>query len=441
MRVLVWRRRPEVLFLASLLVLAITIAARALWPQSAASPGVDPAPLPAAELGDERTIAALQERIRQNPSDTGAYAMLGLGLLQRVRETADPGLYTRAGQALDEALKRDPANGDALLGQGVLALARHQFADALAWGERARDANQFRAQPYGVIADALTELGRYDEAADAADKMVALRPDLASYSRVAYGRELRGDTAGAISAMAMAVSAGGGAASEATLWTQVQLGNLYFNSGDLARAEQTYAQALSVRPDYVYAAAGAARVLAARGRTADAITIYEKALERLPLPEFAIALGELYEAQGRSAEAEQQYALVRAMQQLNAGAGMNVDMELALFDADHGADPAATVQRARAAFAARPGIYGADALAWALYRQGSLDEAWETSRQALVLGTRDANLLFRAGMIAHARHDFEAAKRLLAEALAINPHFSPLRAPAAQATLAAINLQ
>jgi tetratricopeptide (TPR) repeat protein len=367
--------------------------------------------------------------------------MLGLGLLQRVRDTGDPSLYPRAAQALDEALERDPANADALIGQGVLALARHQFADALRWGERARDANQFRAQPHGIIADALNELGRYDEAADAIDKMIAQRPDLASYSRISYGRELRGDTEGALRAMAMAVSAGGGAGNEATLWTQVQLGNLYFNSGDLDRAQQTYEQALTVRPDYVYAAAGAARVLAARGRTADAIAIYKQALERLPLPEVAIALGELYESQGRAKEAEEQYALVRAMQQLNASAGMNVDMELALFDADHGADPAATVQRARAAYAARPGIYGADALAWALYKAGNLDEAWKLSQQALRLGTRDANLHFRAGMIAYARHDFEAAKQLLREALAINPHFSPLRAPAAQNALAAINLQ
>ena len=111
-------------------------------------------------------------------------------------------------------------------------------------------------------------------------------------------------------------------------------------------------------------------MLVARGRTAEAITIYKKVLERLPLPEFAIALGELYESLGRTKEAEEQYALVRAMQQLNASAGMNVDMELALFDADHGSDAAATVRRARAAYAARPGIYAADALAWALYRAG-----------------------------------------------------------------------
>ena len=437
MRILTWRR-PEILFLASLLVLAVTIAARALWPQNVASPAVDPAPVLAAELGDERTIAALQERIRKDPNDVGAYSMLGLGLLQRVRDTADPSLYPRAQQALDEALKRDPANGDALIGQGVLALARHQFADALRWGERARDANTFRPQTYGIIADALNELGRYDEAADATDKMIAHRPDLASYSRVSYGRELRGDIPGALSAMAMAVSAGGGAGSEATLWTQVQLGNLYFNSGDLVRAEQTYAQALSVRPDYVYAAVGAARVLAAQGRTDDSISIYKKAVERLPLPEFAIGLGELYETQGKMKDAQQQYALVRAMQQLNVSAGINVDMELALFDADHGSDIAATVQRARAAFAARPSVYGADALAWALYRQGSLDEAWQMSQQALRLGARDANLLFRAGMIAYARHDDAAAKRLLSEALAINPHFSPLRAPVAAKTLAEI---
>ena len=150
---------------------------------------------------------------------------------------------------------------------------------------------------------------------------------------------------------------------EASLWTQVQLGHLYFNRGDLRDAEQTYRAALSVRPDYVYALAGVARVRAAEGHYEEAIGAYQEIVKRLPLPEFVIALGDLYEATGRPAEAKRQYDLVQAMQQLNASAGVDVDMELALFDADHGIDPAGTVKRARAAYERRSSIYAADALA------------------------------------------------------------------------------
>jgi tetratricopeptide (TPR) repeat protein len=416
--------------------LALMLAIHALRDQPAAPLAVDmaaPAPAPV-ELGDERVIAGLQERIRQNPDDADAYAQLGLAQLQRVRETADLSIYGKAEAAFAEALKRDPQQFDALVGQGQLALARHQFADALRWGEQASAINPFSARPYGIIGDAQVELGRYEAGAAAIQKMVETRPDLNSYSRVSYIHELHGDTDGAIAAMRQAVEAGG-LGSESALWTQIQLGNLYFNRGDLRMAEQIYMAALQIRPTYVYAQAGITRVRAAQGRTDLALLGYEDIVKRLPLPEFVIALGDLYEATGKPAEARRQYDLVRAMQQLNAGAGMDVDLELALFDADHGADPAATVERARAAYARRPSIYAADALAWALYAAGDYTTARRYSQEALRLGTRDAALHYHAGMIAYALGDRAAARAELDQALAINPYVSVRYAPTARKTL------
>jgi tetratricopeptide (TPR) repeat protein len=435
MRVLAGRR-PEVMLLASLLIFATMLTIRALLDRPAGSVAVDtaaPAPAPI-ERSDEGAIGKLQDRIRRNPDDTVAYGQLGLALLQRVRETADPTLYPRAEAAFAEALKRDPQQFDALLGEGSLALSRHQFADALRWGERASALNPYNAPAYGIIGDARTELGQYEAAAATIQKMVDTRPDLNSYTRVSYVRELHGDSAGAIQAMQQAIEAGG-QLSEATLWTQVQLGHLYFNRGDLTNAEQTYTAALEARPDYVYALAGIARVRAAQGRYDEAIGAYQEIVKRLPLPEFVIALGDIYDATGRPAEAKRQYDLVHAMQQLNASAGVDVDMELSLFDADHGADPAATVNRARASYTRRPSIYGADALGWALYHAGDYAEARRYSQEAMRLGTRDAVLYYRAGMIAYALNDRATARADLEQALAINPFFSVRYAPTARATL------
>ena len=429
--------RPVWLLLTSLLIFTTTLLARAALGQ-ASPPAVDESPLiqpKALELGDQNTIVRLQDRLRLNPEDTTAYALLGLAFLQRVRETADASLYTQAEQAFGEALKRDPHQFEALLGQGLLALARHEFTAALEWGERARAINPYRVQVYGIMGDAQVELGRYEEAAATIQKMVDTRPELSSYSRVSYLRELHGDMAGAIAAMEQAVDSGL-PAHEATLWTRVQLGHLYFNSGDLENAEKIYRQALQFRPDYIYAQAGLARVQAARGRYEPAIEAYQKIVERLPLPEFAIALGELYEATGQPAQARLQYDLVRAIQQLNSSAGMNVDLEMALFNADHGADPEQTVAQARAAYRQRPGIYGADVLAWALYQAGDYAEAQPYSQKALRLGARDALLHYHAGMIAHALNDSAAAREHLQQALAINPFFSVRYAPQAQALLA-----
>jgi tetratricopeptide (TPR) repeat protein len=386
------------------------------------------------EPGSEQTIDRLQARLQSHPDDAAAYALLGLALLQRVRETAGPTLYNRAETAFSEALEREPNQLDALIGQGVLALARHDFRDALNWAGQALAITPQRAQIYGVMADAQIELGRYDEAARTLQTMVDLRPDLSSYSRIAYLHELHGDTTGAIEAMQRAVMAGG-PATENTLWTQVQLGHLYFNQGNLIDAEQSYRRALQIQPDYIHASAGIARVRAAQARYEDAIAGYERIVERLPNPEFVIALGQLYEVTGRSFEAKRQFELVHVIEQLNRAAGMNVDLELALFQADYGSDPSEALRQAQAAYQLRPGIYGADTLAWALYKNGDYVEADRYSREALRLNTRDARLYFHAGMIARAQGQAAEAERFLNRALAINPYFDVLQAPLARLAL------
>jgi tetratricopeptide (TPR) repeat protein len=315
-----------------------------------------------------------------------------------------------------------------------LALALHDFRDALVWADKAWAINPFRAEILGVRVDGLVELGHYDEAVQSLQQMVELRPDLNSYSRVSYLRELYGDTDGAIEAMRAAVqSALPG--SENWLWTLTHLGHLYFNRGDLKAAATLYEQVLATRADYLYALAGRARVEAAQGKSSTAIAGYTSIIERLPLPEFIIALGELYEATGQADAARQQYETVEVIQQLNAAAGMNVDLEIALFSASHGDDPTAAVELARAAHAERPTIYAADTLAWALYQQGQYEEAWRYSQDALRLGTRDALLHFHAGMIAKQRGDLTNAATHLQGALEINPYFSPLYAPVARQTL------
>jgi tetratricopeptide (TPR) repeat protein len=385
----------------------------------------------------EQLLWQYQDRVRQAPDDVNSYAVLGNLYLQRARETGDPSYYGKAEAVFAEALKRDPQNIEALIGKGSLALSRHQFQEALAIGQQAASLNPTIPRTYGVIADAQTELGMYDEAIQTLQKMVDMRPDLSSYSRISYMRELHGDLTGATSAMQSAVDAGG-PASENTQWVRVQLGNLYFNQGNLAEAEHEYQQALYQLPGYVYATAGVARVRAAQGNYAEAIALYNQAITQIPLPEFVIALGETEEAAGRTADADKEYELVQAMQQLFKANGVDTDLELALFDADHGQDVQGTLALARAAYERRPSVKGADTLAWALLKAGQPVEARRYSDQALRLGSQDALMLYHAGVIAQAQGDHAAARDYLKRALALNPHFSPLFAARAQQTLAEI---
>lgn len=393
-------------------------------------------------LALDEMIVQMQARIAANDQDHDAYAQLGLLLLQQVRSSGDAATYARADQALDAALAREPQQVDALVGKGLLALSLHDFDGALAWAEQARAINPLRPDILGIMTDAYVELGQYDEAVATLQMMMDMRPGLASYSRTAYVRELYGDVDGAIAAMTLAAEMGW-PGDEPTLWTTVQLGNLYFNRGDLAMAAQSYQAALDASPNYLYALAGMARVWAAQGRIEEAIAQYREVLARIPLPEFAIALGELLEATGDLTGAQEQYELVELVQRLNAAAGMNVDLEMALFASDHGRDDggdsaaakAAALAQAEAAYAERQTIYTADVLAWALYHNGRAEEAQPYMEEALRLGTQDARLYYHAGMIAWAQGDKTAARQHLTQALAINPHFSPLYGPQAVATL------
>ena len=431
------RRRPEMAFLISLIFLGVVLFVRAVASKTPDSVVAQlTAPLPATtELSETQTqISVMQNRLRANPADTAAYAQLGLALLQQVRETADPSAYQQAAQALDEAIKRDPKNLDALLGQGALALARHDFAEALAWGEQAKAVNPHRGQVYGVIADAQIELGQYAPAEATLQTMITTRPDLGSYSRISYFRELHGETVGAIEAMQLAVESGS-PTGENTAWTRVQLGHLYFNQGDLDSAEREYRQALVGLPNFVHAEAALARLAAARGDWASARSGYAIVANQLPLPEYVIAAGELELAAGDEPAAQQHFALVAAIDQLYQANGSVTDLEMALFLADHG-DAQEAVRRARTAYAQRPSIKGAEVLAWALSQAGQHSEAQTLIVQAMRLGTKDASLWYHAGMIAQRNGDIAQAKTLLQAALDLNPYFSPLYAERARQMLA-----
>ena len=422
---------------ALLAFVAVFLGVRALDGGSASLTGQPEVAVREGELPGATTaqrIEGLQAQVREAPSDPDAYAQLGLAYLQQVRETGDPTFYPRAQGTFEQAVRLDPANFTATSGLGSLALARHDFRGALALGERAARINPDVARNYGVIADAQVELGRYGVAARTLQHYVDVKPELSSYARVSYFRELHGDLPGALGAMRLAVSAGGGTA-ENVSYVQALVGKLHFDSGDYAGAERAYRTALETDPGFPAATAGLARVEAARGEYDAAIRRLRALVLRLPLPEYVIALGETEEAAGSTVAAGRDYQLVGAETRLLQANGVNTDAELALFQADHG-DPAQAVDLAARAWAAAPSVRSADAFSWALSSAGRDSEALRMSANAMRLGSHDPFFLYHAGMVALRAGDAERAKGFLSQLAAQSPDFNPLYGPRAQRALA-----
>jgi tetratricopeptide (TPR) repeat protein len=378
----------------------------------------------------QQLVSSLQSTLYVNPKDEHSWALLGLAYQQRARETGDPSYYTKSDGALHQAiaLKRD----DYLVyaGLGSLALSRHRFTEALAYGEQARSIAPEIAMNYGVIGDALIELGRYPEAFKAFDTMSKIQPSLTSYSRISYARELRGNTSQAIRSMKLAVDAATDT-KEPLAWTHVQLGKLYFNHGRFALAVKEQTLALRIFPLYPYGLDALAQSEAAEGRYARAIQLETAAVNRIPLPAYVSLLGDLYKVTGHPVLAQREYSLIGAINRLLQANGVRTDVDIALFQADHGIRLEQALVRARIGRASRPSIDGDDVLAWTLERNGMCGEALRYSKLALHLGTQDALKFFHRGMIERCLGNASSAQAWFRRALALNPHFSLLWAPVA----------
>jgi tetratricopeptide (TPR) repeat protein len=370
-------------------------------------------------------VLQLQDALRTQPHNVHGLDLLGLAYQQRARETGDPTYYSKSDGVLTRALRLAPNDLLATSGLGSLELSRHQFRQALAYGLRARALSPTTARNYGVIGDALVELGRYRQAFAAFDRMASLRPSLDSYARVSYARELQGNFRGSLSAMQLALSSAIGEP-EATAWTHVQLGKLYWSRGRIVEATREYQAALAAFPHYPNALDALALAEAARGRLHSAIELAHRAVDAIPLPQYVTDLGDLQRAAGRERAAQKQYALIAVIRRLLAANGVKTDLETALFDVDHGIDLRGSLALARKAEADRPSIDGDDVLAWALARTGHCAKALPWSRKALRLGTQDALKFFHRAAIESCLGDRAGARSWAQRALSLNPHFSLL---------------
>ena len=252
--------------------------------------------------------ANLTKKINTNPDDHDARLRLAELFMLEARVTGEHGYYYPAALKLLQSVSdRNPANKDHQFQAAALKasvfLSLHQFEKALEQGKQALQIFDHNAQVYGVLVDAYVELGNYAEAVKASDKMVSIRPDLRSYSRISYLREIHGQVPGALEAMKLAISAGYPGLEE-TAWARLTLGNIYSSYGDLENAEYQYRMALEERPKYAFAIDALGQLAEKQQHFEEAEKLYKEACRILPEVSFYENLAQLYQATGREKEAK-----------------------------------------------------------------------------------------------------------------------------------------
>jgi tetratricopeptide (TPR) repeat protein len=376
---------------------------------------------------------ALRDKIEKNPADVKSILALATVFIQEARITGNYVYYDKAAlKCVNRVLKGDSLNFEALTYKSMIYLSQHHFSDGLMIAERARKLNPFNAFIYGLLVDGDVEMGHYDSAITNADRMESVRPDIRSYSRISYLREIHGDYPGAIEAMKMAVNAGG-QGDETTEWTRIQLGRLYENTGDLKRAEMHYMIALDERPDYPFALTGLARLAVGVKDYPKAIQFYRKADAMINDYSIKEEWADVYNLAGQKASADSLMDLVIAKLSNDQQSGQNdenighyADRELAyaylrIRDYDK------ALEHALLEYNRRPdNIDVNETVAWVYYCKNQCELALPYLRTALKTHSKNPVLLCHAGLIYARVGKRSEAKVILKNALKINSDMAVL---------------
>ena len=390
------------------------------------------------ELKDRITKDSIS--LSTDPSNVKANLDLVAAFIQEGRVTGNHVYYDKAAMKhVNDVLNKEPENFSALCYKSLLYLSQHHFAEGLEIGQQAQAINPHNAFIYGLLTDAYVELGNYKGAVEMSDKMESVKPDIRSYSRASYLREIYGDYPGAIEAMKLAVAAGPGG-TEGTEWARMQLGHLYELTGDIKKADSVYRLSLDYRPGYAYAFAGIARVAVFNKQYDTAINYYLKADSLVTDNSFKEELANLYFFLKKDAQAKEITNTI--ISQLSKDAvsanadntlGHYSDNELALNYVKMG-DYEKALEHAELEYNRRPeNITVNETMAWVYYKKGDAAKALPYLKVALKTNSQNPELLSHAALIYNKAGDKATAKTMLQQAMMHNPSFNILLASEANA--------
>jgi len=371
----------------------------------------------------ERSVLNANRMIAAKPKQCTGYNQLAIALSRRARETSDPTFYAAAENALQKSFELSPGNLEGKKIHVWLLLGRHEFPNALEAAKALTEDAPNDVLVYGFLADANAELGNYDEAEKAAQRMLDLHPgNLPGLTRAAYLRELFGDIDGAYDLMEMAYQATPAGETEDRAWVITQMAHLRMVAGDMPSAEALLQNALNLFPGYHYALSNLAKIRQMQARYAEAVSLLQQLYAEAPHAENLYLLAEAFEKAGRFEQAQSAFAEFERKSLKEAVKKDNSSRELVFYYADHANQPARALEVAQQERAWRHDVYTLDAYAWALHVNGRDPEARKQLEMALAVGTRDVKLFQHAAAIAADLGDLENSARYKKAVLQLNQH-------------------
>jgi tetratricopeptide (TPR) repeat protein len=390
---------------------------------------------------DERRAQDIDFYERRVAEDTASALDQGLlaGLyMQRARATGDFTDFARAERLARSSLARRTArNGQTFALLASTLLARHAFAEALDVARRAHALDPDAPAHLALLGEIELEIGEY---AAADSHFRAIRFDGEQFTigaRLARWRELTGGSDAArrlLRAAVQRVDKRDDLPREQIAWFHYRLGDLELRSGRLAAADSAFRAGLAIFPEDYRILGGLARLAAARSDWQASVDYGNRAIAIQLDPTVLGTISDAYAALGDTAQAAQ-YARAMTINALRQPGPIH--RAWGMFVLDHGtpADVNRVLAKTRDEARTRHDVYGADLLAWALYRKGRFADASVASARALSQHTEDSQLHYHAAMIALARADSGAALSHLEEAMHLDPVFSPSQSPIARRVL------
>ena len=367
----------------------------------------------------EQSMATSQQLIEKNPKNYEAYNAVALS--RRARETSDVKFYSQAEEALQKSFAIAPGNFDGERIHVWLLLGKHEFAAALAEATKLNKKMPDDVMVYGFLTDANVELGNYDAAEKACQRMLDLRTgNLPAVTRAAYLRELFGETDGGLELMNIAFQSTPPAQAEDSAWILTQMAHLYLSTGNLDESEKLSRQALAMFPGYHYALGNLAKVRIQQKRYGEAVSLLQQRYQAAPHAENLYDLAEALQLDGKTDEAKKAFAEFEQKSLAETKRADKSNHELIFYYTDYTNQPAKELEVASREIARRHDVFTLDAYAWALYGNGQYAEARKQIETALAVGIRDAKIFRHAGEIALKAGDKPAAERYLREAVQLN---------------------